>query len=484
MKLRPYQLSEIKAALGWLNHAGQADRRIAVAPTGTGKGTIKVALLSLLTKTGHGCVLLSPSMEIVRGLRERAPEYAEKIYTPIKFLNTLEKGEIARPLTVIVDEAHEWVPSNQIPQRICSLLPVASWLGYTATPYRATALGTGELLQLWGKPREIISLKKAIAGGYYAMPAIRAIPLIDDDGLSVVNGSFVADDVNEFMNQQGRLETLATLITELQAAGAQCIVSAATTKMGYWLSQMSECSEFVNQKTPVAEREAIYAASRRGEVAIIQLGVLYRGADLPWLDTLIDAQPTMSATRWMQTVGRITRPPGPKSLIITNRNFERHGFLLSGALPREALSQLEMAWEQSGSLYPDLSRWLGFERTRKTWYLRRASGRILCWYRFTFPMDGYRLRSIGVLVCPSTRAVLWGTRKSVSGEHGWKHGRWNKSRPEEISGLRSAGDNPPSRTQLRTWEIVSKRVGLVGQPSCAEQVTALRFVTDLNLRFN
>jgi hypothetical protein len=75
---------------------------------------------------------------------------------------------------------------------------------------------------------------------------------------------------------------------------------------------------------------------------LISVRVLGEGVDLPWLRRIVDARPTTSPVLFLQHLGRITRPgPGTPEYICTNRNVERHAYLLAGLLDNLSLAAAE-----------------------------------------------------------------------------------------------------------------------------------------------
>ena len=66
--------------------------------------------------------------------------------------------------------------------------------------------------------------------------------------------------------------------------------------------------QVVTAKTPKVERAGIIESFRSGQIpCIANVGVLGLGVDIPELDTVVLAQPTMSLARYYQQVGRLIR---------------------------------------------------------------------------------------------------------------------------------------------------------------------------------
>ncbi len=505
--LRDYQETEFRKIVKLLLEAkGPPIRTMRVAPTGSGKGTLKLALAGSLNKlskqVSKGPVpIITPSLEIIRGFLRRlgvSPGTRSKevtsaeglnIWTPVRYLNRLEAGRLPLPWALLIDEAHEWVRGNKLTDRLLREAPNAHWIGYTATAYRGTMAGTAALRELWGEPCVILELQRAASRGYFIVPEFEVKPLIDDDNIRVsLTGDFDANATSEYWLQHRRLDRLADLIQEEYRAGRKIVVSVSNRHMGVELLTclgMRGCpSHLIEQGTSDENRRRAYNLSETQRDVLLQISVLYRGSDFPWLDTYIDSQPTMSPTRWMQSIGRITRPAEGKlpRVIVTNRNFERHGYLFGGVIPIAVRAKCEQQW-------PDVSaramtQWLGFERTRKAHELYGADGRRVLWYRFTKKGAYNRLRDYGALVVPSSRFVQWGTRERKPARKGrWTYPRWKIcDKPTSIKGMKSGDTRPPNAMQISRWHSMIGDLGISGPCLYAEQSWALDFMKHLRIR--
>jgi hypothetical protein len=104
-------------------------------------------------------------------------------------------------------------------------------------------------------------------------------------------------------------------------------------------------AHWVSQDTPAVLRARAYDRARGHGAVIVSIKVLAEGVDLPWLRRLVDARPTMSPVAWVQQLGRVMRPgPQRPHYVCVCRNLERHAYLLSGAVPREAFALAQAAF--------------------------------------------------------------------------------------------------------------------------------------------
>src|SRR5262249_39773823 len=103
----------------------------------------------------------------------------------------------------------------------------------------------------------------------------------------------------------------------------------------------------VTGETSQAARQEAFTATVAREQVLIQIGVVSEGVDL-LLRRLVDPLPTLSPVRWVQLLGRITRPVPPGEAAPEYwgccRNLERHAYLLEGLVPLPALAQAQAAF--------------------------------------------------------------------------------------------------------------------------------------------
>lgn len=375
LNLRPYQERGLAAALLASSAPGRA---LWSAPTGTGKGTLQLAVLSALRAAGRAAVLTTPSGEIARGFLDRlglttlgepvteddlwTRAAGEGIYSPVRLRNLLRRGATA-PEVILVDEAHHATSGSvAVMEELAAAIPC--WLGWTATPYRGTHAETQALRAWWGEPRVLLSIAEAVAEGYLSAPRPEVWPLLDDRSIDVRRGTgeydegattaaVVAQGTDAALVARLRAErwidggrwTRPTLLAVSTAEHRAALVAA--------LSDAGMPAAEVSGETPRAERDALLARCRAGEIALVQIQVLAEGVDLPWLRRLVDLRPRRSPVAWMQLVGRITRPvepgaPAPE-YVCGCRNLERHGYLWRDVWPSRAVAVAsQVAWDGRG----------------------------------------------------------------------------------------------------------------------------------------
>ena len=363
-------------------------------PCGTGKGTAELALLKGLREQEVDAWIYTPSLEVIRGFIERCggsiagagdekiAAMGEAIFvtTPIRARNRIEEGVRGTAEVVIYDEVHHAISTNDVAGTLFAVAPDAIWFGFTATPFRASPKATGRLLEDWGEPVDVMNIPDAIEEGYMALPSFRVVPLVDDDIVKVVAGKFQAKATTKAYGS--RIEDLAKLIADCvetdpeDAQDCGCSVdpwvsphpisvhtpvtpTAITVPSSDVANMLVDALDrhgvralWIHAKSSAKERTAAYAECKAGSAVLVSIKVVSEGWDAPWLDRLIDARPTISPVAWLQLIGRIMRPGRAKEYICTNRNLERHAYLMQGAIPRrdfvEAQEAFEMPSKRSG----------------------------------------------------------------------------------------------------------------------------------------
>ena len=520
-KLRDYQQETLTKIIEWLDRDSRSGptasrsgptasrsgpmRKLVAAPCGAGKGTLQLALVEARRSAGISCWLLTPSIEIMRGNLERlgfpVPTSSEGvarecfelgITTPVRFCNRLCSGEIEAPEEVIWDEVHGAIESNTIPSQLFALLAESKWVGFTATPYRATGKATEELISQWGQPEWMLRIPEAVERGFILAPNIEMRPLVDDDAIKLVNGDI---DVRSSEAEYGeRMTALCELIREKHSLGHRVIVSVPGTAMARELETeldvgnptMEPFTYAVLQNTTGAQRAEIYQAAQYAEhrPVIIQIRVLSVGVDLPAMDCLIDCQPTLSGLLWLQSTGRIQRThPGKKQplLVVTNRNLERHAHLLEGLVPQRISVEAQEAFGKPSKRAGGASS-IGFENLSKYKQLSVAlrDGGWLTFYNLhapdpTQPPGSFAEFFVGWL--PGRSEPLAAKRSTVRREKdgSYKNGRWVRcSVPSDLSGFgTSKRTSGLSDKQKAWWERSAEAKGLA--PEEAERITGREF---------
>ncbi len=502
--LHDYQEVGLADAEAFLRQAGPEQRRLYAAPTGSGKGVIEAALLRRL---GPGCLLITPRVEIIRGLLDKLGHSvgglsladvidladAEGIVTPIRLRNALaECTSRHRVRWLVLDECHHHNAATY--SEIDAMLGGLPTVGYTATPFRGTPQGTAEFLGRWGDVWWILTEQQAAQRGVVAVPACRVVPLVDDDEIETSAGEIQVTRAGEAISN--RLEAVIELCRPYVAGGlwdrptmfsfptVDSAVDAAAR-----LNAAGMPAALVVGRTPAEQRQEAFAAAVTRKAALVQVSVVNEGIDLPELRRLVDCRPTLSPVHWLQGLGRIRRPvpPGepPPEYICTNRNLARHCYLLEDILPLATVRQAQQA-------FPTPSRRMGIRviglenlgRFRAT-ELPLAGGLAGVMYAFS-GLHGTQVVEYAVIVHPARAAPIVATRRNTRGDDGTRaYGRWQ--RLSEVPALKDGfASLPPSDLtdkQRAWWRRDAALRGLDPlAPVNRRNFVALPVLTDLRTR--
>lgn len=515
---RDYQEQFVGDVFTQLNEQGTGDCAFLYAsPTGTGKSVMELTLLTYLPDS----ILVTPRLEIVADMLEKggvdtskwsdaklaAEALQYRITTPIRLRNMLAKGELPwRPDAVIWDEAHHRSADSYQDIRAYLGSGIAE-IGLTASPFRGTPKGTEEFLGSWRNLTWVLTYPGAAERGYISVPRCEVWPLADDDELEVASGEItvhsaeemvrpVLDEVVERCQRFGRnscnLDPDGFRVDEGRCWDRPTIFSVPSTDIARELAGRLEAAGLparaVTQDTPREDRVRIFAACERANVAIVQIDVVSEGVDLK-LRRLIDLRPTLSPVKWLQQVGRITRPVYPPlcdrcishgmpriecdhcrerlraaapEYYCTNRNLERHCYLYDGLIPPSAVAAAQQAFGRPSSRtgaravgLENLGRFTGAE-------LPLADGTTGVMYNLT-AVEGFKKLEYAVLVHPCSQQPLYAKRENQRSEAGqtvaW--GTWEAI--DKLPDLRGFGSAPPkslSEKQRAWWQRAAKSHGL------------------------
>jgi len=317
MILRPYQrtaIDRIKAAL---------DRRpILVAPTGSGKTVMAVALVREL---GLPALWLAHRKELIDQAAEHLrahglwPSIIKAGYpterlaqVQVASVQTLVRRAMPPAGMIVVDECHHATSGGY--QTILEHYPRTPTVGLTATPFRLDGRGLGDV---FGEIVIAAYTDDLCAAGYLHAPRVFAGRAPDLRGAKILAGDYSARDLAERTNRRDLtgniVETWRT-----KSAGRRTVAFAVNVEHSRRIVAEFQAAgiaaEHLDGSTPREEREAVLARLRSGETQIVSnCMVLTEGWDLPALKTAIIARPTASLNLHLQMIGRIMRAADGKS---------------------------------------------------------------------------------------------------------------------------------------------------------------------------
>ena len=516
--MRPYQQGVIDDALSFLAQTQEdldvLPRRLWTLPTGTGKGSLQLALLRTLRDNGVNAWILSPALEVLRGCLQRCgitqcvideasaeklAALGESIYvtTPMRCQNRALEGA-SLPDVVIYDEAHHAIEGNEVSGTLFALAPDAVWLGFTATPFRGTPRGTAALREAWGEPQVVLTIPEAIHAGYMACPTFRVVPLVDDDTIAVVNGAFQAKASGNRVKAKG--EEIAALVRSLvigERWGEECsgfpvahdmptvLIVPDTSTAGSMVEVLDAhgvSARMVIGTTKTTDRALAYRECEAKRCVIVCVAVLSEGVDFPWLGRIIDARPTTSPVEFVQRIGRVMRPKSftPEYVTVT-RNLERFAYLMGGAVPPETVGAIQQAFPTISKR--DGARTLGFEalaRFKRIPYPIAGGLRGSMFNVHTFDYETGMKTDWCILTSPLSERTIVATKTTAThlDEQGlrlYSDAKWLRaSLPDDLSGFATSQQTGPlSDKQRQWWERAASRHGL--DPNAAGKLKRREF---------
>jgi hypothetical protein len=358
MKYSPYnwQIPGIEHATEFLLTAARGSRQFYTAPTGCGKSVMELCVQQKLFEAGHEhSWITTPREEIIYGMLDKLDvadrsfesAYSRKITTPIRMRNRLLKGEGEPPHKMIIDEAHHDAAESY--RQVELLSGLAPRVGFSASPFRGSPRSTQQLRELWGDPIQIITYEEAERIGAISMPEYKMLPLLDDDQVELKNGEFVVEAIEDATKD--RIEILIDHALKNWKDGPlwdrPTIFSLPSSALCHALAERFQRAGLaigvVSAETPKALRYQIFQGCLERICAIAHINVVTEGVDLK-LERLVDLSPVMSPVKWLQQLGRITRPQPRKpeyvcvaegTPILTN----------SGWKPIESIELNDLVWD-------------------------------------------------------------------------------------------------------------------------------------------
>lgn len=431
------------------------------APTGCGKSIIELAVQEQF----EGCWIVTPREEIAAGMLDKlgypdADMLEHKIATPVRLRNRLLDGRLRHPSYLIIDEGHHH--SADTWQQLDILSGLCPSIAYTATPYRGSPRATKALLDHWGNPVWLITYQEAAAEGYIKLPDFQMLPLVDDDVVEVVNGEFSITSLDS-----ATVDRLGDV-----ADHAKAWYSGLWDKPTVFAVPSTACAMRLTQEllkrgllcvrvdaaTPKADRYAAFQATVERITALVHINIVSEGIDLP-LRRLVDLAPTMSPVRWVQQLGRITRPTGEQpEYVCTNRNLLRHAYALDGAVPVSAVIDAEKALPPAARAH---TRVLGLEAIGR---FKPTNVKLLSGLRLSVYSLSTTVQSVVVEYCVLVHPVhepVWAVKVNTVIDGVKQYGSWKLcDPPDNAHGFNSVGPKELSEKQARWWLRSAARYGL------------------------
>ena len=248
------------------------------------------------------------------------------------FVNVIEQYSYAD--LIIVDEAHKIEISSDTQYRkafnhLRLQRPNCRIFGCTST---AARLGHGYIfgdrckkgsVNLFPVLNHRITYEELRQKGYLVelRGVIAAGKTMERDlaGISV-NGDYVISELGELLTQERHMHTAVEAIEKYCQNYQKICVFCCTIDHAEQLSELiGDTATVVHSQLNSIDRTNNMEAWRSGRKRIVcSIGILTEGVDIPSLDCLVFARPTLSSTLYLQAVGRVLRTHPDKD----------HGFLV------------------------------------------------------------------------------------------------------------------------------------------------------------
>ena len=512
MELRDFQKHAINEGTAVLVNARKSytqDRLMMSAPTGSGKSHIIIRIQQAFAAEGYTACVVSPRVEILqgiytkmypgsalKGIKLRAEMEECGLFTPVRLRNLLIKGEIAAFDGLIIDEAHHALADTY--ETLLAIHGAVGAVGVTATPFRGSPQQTKKLGEQWNQQDVLLTWSEACDNYYAAMPDIEIEPLLDDDIISMRSGEFQVGGAGGLeANTRSRLHAIAALALRLwkEEGHRPTMIALPTTKLVKEMVELlHDRGVSITQKTSSDDRDAAFKLCMDGDAILCQIAVVGEGIDMPFR-VLVDAKPTMSPVAFQQLFGRITRPvaegEAPPVYACTNRNLERHGYLLEGMLPRAAVKEITMAFPKA-SARAGANR-IGLEQLSrfKRIPIPLADGiEATAFMLYKFDERIQKRRHYAVLLLPGTDKYLCAERTDTPKADGTVgYGKWIKCNiPNDFEAFGTSNKTwPVSDKQRAWWDRSSYKYGLdnkAGEKLTSRQFQVLPILKDLGITVN
>lgn len=344
MKLRTYQDYAVSQIFEYFNE--NAGNPLVVMPTGTGKSLIiaefcKKAIFAYpqtkIMMLTHVKELIEQNFNKLKVLWPNAPAGIfsaglgnKEYYNQITFGGVASIAKANMTLfgkidILLIDEAHLVSPNEETLYRkiidfFKKVNPFLKVIGLTATDYR---LGHGKLTNDGHIFTDVaVDMSKKDSFNWfiqegYLVPLIPKKPdlEIDTSKIKIRGGEFLEKDAQAAIDKNEiTYQACSELVAYSTAQNRQHWLIFSTgiehaLHVKDMLISMDVSTTCVHSKMPAKERDANVADFMAGKyTAMVNNGILTTGFDFPQIDVIAMLRLTMSASLWVQMLGRGTRP--------------------------------------------------------------------------------------------------------------------------------------------------------------------------------
>jgi superfamily II DNA or RNA helicase len=287
--------------------------------TGGGKTVLFVSVIKKFLRAGKRVVLIAHREELISQawnmlhkheiwagiIKSGAPENFHLPCQVASIQTICRRSKLPRADLIIIDEAHHTQDDNSYGDVLLRHFPLSRVLGVTATPYRLGGKGFTKIFDclVQGPPfKDLVSWGFLVPFKYY----VSYNP--DLSNAKVQRGDYVLDDIEKAM----RLAPIVDSYLE-HCKGMSGICFAVNISHSQQIvRQYIEAgipAAHVDANTDITIRRKLFQDLRDKKILVlVNVGIATEGTDIPNIDFVQLARPTMSLSLFLQMVGRVTRP--------------------------------------------------------------------------------------------------------------------------------------------------------------------------------
>lgn len=337
--LRPYQLAAVTEIR--LHAAAGGTGAILQLATGAGKTACFADVLKGAYKKGRCAIMVVRGKSLVHQASERLTreQVPHGIYQGSNSKNTHERilvcsvdtlfarKEAPKADLIVIDECH--LSHSDGYRWLLAQYPTGTFrLGVSATPHHKDGMR-----HLGSRLVRTASITELIAQGYL-VGARYFVPYVPNlRGIKKQNGDFSGKELSERSTNDEELTGSAAKVWASNLRGKSTLVYGVSVAHAGVLTaalraEGARC-EIVTAGTKDGLRRDYIGALEDGTLdALVSVGVLTTGIDIPSLGAILCCRPTESYNLWIQILGRGTRPfPGKTRFLVydLSGNLLKHG---------------------------------------------------------------------------------------------------------------------------------------------------------------
>lgn len=318
---RPYQVAGHEALRE--NFRKGMRRQVLVMPTGSGKTGLAAMIIESAIAKGNEVLFLAHRKELIDQCSKtldffgvehgviKAKHWRDRPNAPVQVASVqtlIRRQHRPRARVVILDEAHRSL--NETNKTILGWYPDALSLGLTATPERLDGRGLDEMYEGMVEP---ITMTQAVERKHLLPCRVFEPDRPDLRGIKRIGGDYSNEQLADRAKKNPRrVGSLVENWREL-AADRQTIVFAInkddSRAIAARYNEAKIPAEHLDGDMSDGVREKILSRFASGETKVItNCDVVVEGYDLPLVGCIQLARSTLSVSRFLQMIGRGSRP--------------------------------------------------------------------------------------------------------------------------------------------------------------------------------